>query len=126
MFSGDALFKVYKLDKLTVDNLSIEKTGDAVLFNIKGKNIEETYELSFLSKIDIKTLYKFKINEEIDFNKYLMPGEVILKYKGKYKTIDDYKIILERYTEDNFLINIRFNNDKDLLGEVEISFSYIE
>ena len=126
MFSGDALFKVYKLDKLTVDNLSIEKTGDAVLFNIKGKNIEETYELSFLSKIDIKTLYKFKINEEIDFNKYLMPGEVILKYKGKYKTIDDYKIVLERYTEDNFLINIRFNNDKDLLGEVEISFSYIE
>ena len=126
MFSGDALFNVYKLDKLTVDNLSIEKTGDAVLFNIKGKDIEETYELSFLSKIDIKTLYKFKINEEIDFNKYLMPGEVILKYKGKYKTIDQYKIILERYTEDNFLINIRFNNDKDLLGEVEISFSYIE
>ena len=126
MFSGDALFKVYKLDKLTVDNLSIEKTGDAVLFNIKGKSIEESYELSFLSKLDIKTLYKFKINEEIDFNKYLLPGEVILKYKGKYKIIDNYKIILERYTEDNFLINIKFNNEKDLLGEVEISFSYIE
>ena len=126
MFSGDALFKVYKLDKLTVDNLSIEKTGDAVLFNIKGKSIEESYELSFLSKLEIKTLYKFKINEEIDFNKYLLPGEVILKYKGKYKIIDNYKIILERYTEDNFLINIKFNNEKDLLGEVEISFSYIE
>ena len=126
MFSGDALFKIYKLNKLNVDNLSIEKTGDNILFNIKGTNNDESYELSFLSKITIKSLYKFKINEEIDFNKYLFPGEVVLKYKGKYKIVDKYKIVLERYTEDNFLINIRFDNEKDLIGEVEISFSYIE
>jgi len=126
MFNGDALFKIYKINKLSVDNLSIEKTDNYVRFIIEGKDNNDNYKIIFLSSITSEELYKFKINEEIDFNKYLLNNETKLIVNDEEKVLDDYTMVIDRYTEDNYLIDIKFNDKKNLLGEVEISFSYIE
>ncbi len=126
MFQSEVLFKVSKLQVIDITNTSIQKNDSYITFYIEGNDQSTNYSFQFESFITIEELKKLEIDEEIDFSKYVLDNNVILGIDKKYKTLDFYTMILKRQDEEHYLLNIQFQYKIDIIGAMEISFSYKE
>ena len=124
MFQSEVLFKVSKLQVIEITNSSIQMNDSYITFYIEGTDSDTTYSFQFESFITIEELKQLEVDQEIDFQKYVLDNNVILGINKQYKTLEFYTMMMKRQDEEHFLLNIQFQYKIDIIGAMEISFSY--
>ena len=123
MVKAEGSFILAKLTSLNNKKVEIKESEDHMVFNIYGvDNDNNTYSITFYTTIPLKKLYDFNQNEVIDFSDYIDKYDVTFEVNGLFSIIDKFKITIERYTENCFLI-VFLINDEDYLLNIEISLN---
>ena len=116
-------FKMAFWQRLEVRETEIIEENDKLLFRVNGKYKNKEYSIDFLSFLTKKDLLEFEIGKRIDFKQHIDQYDVIFKENKLFSILENYEMNIERYTKDNFLLEVKFN-DGDILGVIEITFSF--
>lgn len=136
------MFKIAKLENVTNEILSIDyvnqeqcnfKDGKktsyesfkTLTFDITGDN----YSFSFDLNCRLEKLLEIPMDQTIDFNNYIFPGETWLNIKGQNGVEPQIDIKITRYLKNKFIIFITFyteysyDDDETYSGMIEFSFN---
>ena len=124
MIKNSCSFKVGKLEKLEAETFEIEPTENGLHFFISGRDLNSNnYSIDFSSTTTFDEMVKFELNKVIDFTKYIDLYDIPFGINGIYNLDINIKMEIIRYLDRSFILNISFNNEKTIVGRIELSFS---
>lgn len=124
MFKTSSDFKIGKLNRLKNQTFKIVEEEDYLRFCVEAEENGDIYSLDFVSTIPFYEMLKFDLNEHIDFIKYVDDGDIVLGKNGLYDLNTEIKMGITRYLPNSFLLVIYFKNRDNLVGYLELSFSF--
>ena len=68
-------------------------------------------------------MIKFELNKNIDFTKYIDLHDISFGINGIYNLDMSIEMEITKYLDRSFILNISFNNEKTIVGRIELSFS---
>ena len=126
------MFKIAKLKKLENEKVKIINNNTYISFDIEGTINDEEYSFSFSLNCGKEELSEFVQSKEIDFNKYILPGETFLNVNGiQYinpMTDFAYDVKICRWLQSKYIVNISFFSEEDIQnsniysGKIEFEF----
>ena len=126
------MFKIAKLEKLENEKVKIINNDTYISFDIEGTINNEEYYFSFSLNCGKEELSELVQSKEIDFNKYILPGETYLNVNEiQYinpMTDFTYDIKICRWLQSKYIVNISFfsvediQNDNIYSGKIEFEF----
>ena len=124
MIKYSCSFEVGKLEKLEDENVEIELTKDGLHFLISGTVLNRNnYSIEFYSTTKFDEMIKFELNKNIDFTKYIDLHDISFGINGIYNLDMSIEMEITKYLDRSFILNIGFNNEKTIVGRIELSFS---
>lgn len=129
---GAKMFKIAKLEKLENEKVKIINNNTYISFDIEGIINDEEYSFSFSLNCGKEELSELVQSKEIDFNKYILPGETFLNVNGiQYinpMTDFTYDVKICRWLQSKYIINLSFFSEEDIQnsniysGKIEFEF----
>lgn len=126
------MFKIAKLEKMENEKVKIINNNTYISFDIEGTINNEEYSFSFSLNCGKEELNELVQSKEIDFNKYILPGETYLNVNGiQYinpMTDFTYDIKICGWLQSKYIVNISFFSDEDIQndniysGKIEFEF----
>ena len=109
---GANMFKIAKLEKLENKKVKIINNNTYISFDIEGTINNEEYNFSFSLNCGKEELSELVQSKEMDFNKYILPGEIYLNVNGilyiNPMTNFTYDIKICRWLQSKCIVNISF------------------
>ena len=129
---GANMFKIAKLEKMENEKVKIINNNTYISFDIEGTINDEEYSFSFSLNCGKEELNELVQSKEIDFDKYILPGETFLNVNGiqhiNPMTNFTYDIKICRWLQSKYIVNISFfseegiQNDNIYSGKIEFEF----
>lgn len=124
MIKYSCSFEVGKLEKLEAETFEIEPTENGLHFLISGRDLNSNnYSIDFSSTTTFDEMIKFELNKNIDFTKYIDLHDISFGINGIYNLDMSIEMEITKYLDRSFILNIGFNNEKTIVGRIELSFS---
>ena len=136
------MFKIAKLENVSNETINIDyvtqeqgsfkvgkktsyKSFKTLTFDITGDN----YSFSFDLNCRLEKLLEIPMNQTIDFNNYIFPGETWLNIKDQNGVEPQIDVKITRYLKNKFIIFLTFyteysyDDDETYSGMIEFSFN---
>lgn len=123
MFKTRSDFKIGNLYNLECQKFEIRNENKQLDFYVEGKNNGNIFSLNFVSIISLEEMLNFKLNEHIDFMKYVDDNDIVFEKNGVFDLNIDIKMDIIRFLPKSFLIMVYFRDRDNLVGQIELSFS---